>query len=460
MLPLQNFKDYISQNALFTANDRILLAVSGGRDSVLMAHLFKLSGYDFGIAHCNFNLRGEESMRDEHFVKMLSATLDIPFYVRHFQTKEYAAAHKVSIQMAARDLRYQWFEELRSKEGYAFIALAQHQDDAIETVLLNLTRGTGIAGLHGILPKRGHLIRPLLFLSRTEINELMEREHLDYVEDSSNLSANYARNKIRLKVLPQLKEINGNLEVTFQHNIQRFADTELVLQKVVADLSRKLLVKKQDGIHLSIAEVKSLFPQKLLLFEVLKPYGFSEHLVADVLQALDKQSGISFFSTSHQLTLDREDLILVALRDKDAMPRQHLMVHSQDLTTVLPEGELTMVTLSKSKFEETHSFKKDHFEAYLDAEKLIYPLVLRNRQNGDKFKPIGMSSFKKLSDFFIDEKVPVTRKDDIPILVNGNGEIIWVMGLRQDNRYKITSTTKNVTILTFRNLHITISKQS
>lgn len=460
MLPLQNFKDYISQNALFTANDRILLAVSGGRDSVLMVHLFKLSGCDFGIAHCNFNLRGEESVRDEHFVKMLASTLDIPFYVQHFQTKAYATAHRISIQMAARDLRYQWFEELRSKEKYAFIALAQHQDDAIETVLLNLTRGTGIAGLHGILPKRGHLIRPLLFLSRTEINELIEKEHLDYVEDSSNLSTNYARNKIRLKVLPQLKEINGNLEVTFQHNIQRFADTEQVLQKVVADLSQKLLLEKEDGIHLSISEIKSLSPQKLLLFEVLKPYGFSEHLVAGVLQALNKQSGISFFSPSHQLTLDRDDLILVALKDKDATARQHLMIHVEDLVTPLPEGELLMTTLSKSTFEQKHQFRKDHFEAYLDAEKLIYPLVLRSRQNGDKFKPIGMSNFKKLSDFFIDEKVSVTRKDDIPILVNGNGEIIWVLGLRQDNRYKITPATKNVRIFTFRNLHITISKQS
>lgn len=458
MLPLQNFKDYISQNTLFTVNDRILLAVSGGRDSVLMVHLFKLSGYDFGIAHCNFNLRGEESVRDEHFVKMLAATLDIPFYVTHFQTKSYATSHKVSIQMAARDLRYQWFEALRSKEGYAYIALAQHQDDAIETVLLNLTRGTGIAGLHGILPKRGHLIRPLLFLSRTEINELMEREHLDYVEDSSNLSTNYARNKIRLKVLPQLKEINGSLEVTFQHNIQRFADTELVLQKVVSDLSRKLLLEKQDGIHLSIAEVKSLSPQKLLLFEILKPYGFSEHLVADVLQALDKQSGISFFSPSHQLTLDRDDLILIALKDKAA--RQHQLIHVKDVTALLPAGELAMTTLPKFTFEQEHGFKKDHFEAYLDAEKLIYPLVLRSRQNGDKFKPIGMSNFKKLSDFFIDEKVPVTRKDDIPILVNGNGEIIWVVGMRQDNRYKITQATKNVTIFTFRDLHITNSKQS
>lgn len=457
MLPLQNFKDYIGQNTLFTANDKILLAVSGGRDSVLMVHLFKLSGYNFGIAHCNFNLRGEESIRDEHFVKMLAATLDVPFYVTHFETKAYATAHKVSIQMAARDLRYQWFEEIRSKEGYAYIALAQHQDDAIETVLLNLTRGTGIAGLHGILPKRGHLIRPLLFLSRTEINELMEGEKLDYVEDSSNLSTNYARNKIRLKVLPQLKEINGNLEVTFQHNIQRFADTELVLQKVVADLSRNLLIQKQDGIHLCIAEVKGLSPQKLLLFEVLKPYGFSEHLVADVLQALDKQSGISFFSSSHQLTLDREDLILKALKDKNAVTRQHLLIHAKEGMTALPEGELNMLSLSKSIFDKDYGFKNDPFEAYLDAEKLIYPLVLRNKQTGDKFKPIGMSSFKKLSDLFIDEKIPVTQKDDIPVLVNGNGEIIWVVGLRADNRYKLGPGTKNVTILTFRNLHITNS---
>ncbi|SHF71133.1 tRNA lysidine(34) synthetase TilS [Pedobacter caeni] len=457
MLPLQNFKDYIGQNALFTANDKILLAVSGGRDSVLMVHLFKLSGYNFGIAHCNFNLRGEESIRDEHFVKMLAATLDVPFYVTHFETKAYATAHKVSIQMAARDLRYQWFEEIRSKEGYACIALAQHQDDAIETVLLNLTRGTGIAGLHGILPKRGHLIRPLLFLSRTEINELMEGEKLDYVEDSSNLSTNYARNKIRLKVLPQLKEINGNLEVTFQHNIQRFADTELVLQKVVADLSRNLLIQKQDGIYLSIAEVKGLSPQKLLLFEVLKPYGFSEHLVADVLQALDKQSGISFFSSSHQLTLDREDLILKVLKDKDAVARQHLLIHAKEGGTLLPEGELNMLNVTKSIFDRDYGFKNDPFEAYLDAEKLIYPLVLRSKQTGDKFKPIGMSSFKKLSDLFIDEKIPVTRKDDIPVLVNGNGEIIWVVGLRADNRYKLGPGTKNVTILTFRNLHITNS---
>lgn len=457
MLPLQNFKDYINQNALFTVDDKILLAVSGGRDSVLMVHLFKLSGYNFGIAHCNFNLRGEESVRDEHFVKMLAATLDIPFYVKHFQTKDYAHIHKVSIQMAARELRYQWFEEIRNQDNYTFIALAQHQDDAIETVLLNLTRGTGIAGLHGILPKRGNLIRPLLFLSRAEINEIMEKEQIDYVEDSSNLSTNYARNKIRLKVLPQLKEINANLEVTFQHNIQRFADTEMVLQKVVADLKAGMLINKQNAIHISIAEIKRLSPQKLLLFEVLKPYGFTEHLITEVLQALDKQSGLSFFSASHQLTLDREDLILIALKKKE---QRHLLLHAQSPHVVLPEAELTWFTIAKSVFEQEYEFERDHNMAYLDAEKLIYPLILRSRQAGDRFKPMGMNNFKKLSDLFIDEKVPVTKKDDIPILVNGNGEIIWVIGFRQDNRYRISPATKNVTILTYRNLHITISKQS
>lgn len=454
MLPLQQFKDFISQQALFTADDKILLAVSGGRDSVLMAHLFKQAGYQFAIAHCNFNLRGEEAIRDEHFVKMLAETLDIPFYLKHFQTKDYANAHQVSIQMAARDLRYQWFEELRSKEGYGLIALAQHQDDAIETVLLNLTRGTGIAGLHGILPKRDQLIRPLLFLSRAEIDRLIEKEQISYVEDSSNLSANYARNKIRLKVLPQLKDINSNLERTFQHNIQRFADTEQVLQQVVANLSADLLVQKGNAIHLSIQKVKNLNPQRLLLFEVLKPYGFSEHVVGDLIHSLNKHSGISFYSNSHQLTLDREDLILLPLKEENAM--QHLMVHVNDLVVDLPGGQLQISSLDKINFDQQFEPGK----AYLDTEKLIFPLVLRSRQTGDRFKPIGMTHFKKLSDFFIDEKVPVTQKDEIPILVNGNGEIIWLLGLRQDNRYKVTQTTKTITILNYLSPYITIPKQS
>ncbi|WP_316823581.1 tRNA lysidine(34) synthetase TilS [Pedobacter gandavensis] len=458
MLPLQNFKTYIRQNQLFSHTDRILLAVSGGRDSVLMAHLFKLAGYQFGIAHCNFNLRGEESVRDEHFVKMLAATLEVPVYVKHFQTKSYATANKISIQMAARDLRYQWFEELSEAEGYGYIALAQHQDDAIETVLLNLTRGTGIAGLHGILPKRGKLIRPLLFLTRTEINDLIDVEHIDYVEDSSNLSANYARNKIRLKVIPQLKEINASLESTFQQNIQRFADTEQVLQQVVANLRDSMFRTAYDGIYLSIEILKSLNPQKLLMFELFKPYHFSEAVIGDLIQALDKQSGISFFSTSHQLTLNREELIISPLKTEEST--QHLLWHSAEDKIETPNGTISRVRLSKAEFDKDYQIVKDPNKAYFDADQLIYPLVLRSRQAGDRFKPFGMKHYKKLSDFFIDEKVPVTRKDAVPILLNGNGELIWVAGMRQDNRYKIGAAAKNITILTYSAPHITNSKQS
>ncbi|MCX2450663.1 tRNA lysidine(34) synthetase TilS [Pedobacter sp. PLR] len=458
MLPLHTFKAFIQQNTLFSNEDQILLAVSGGRDSVLMARLFKQAGYNFGIAHCNFNLRGEESLRDEHFVKMLAATLEVPVYVRHFDTKAYANSHKISIQMAARDLRYQWFDALSNAEGYAYIALAQHQDDAIETVLLNLTRGTGIAGLHGILPKRGKLIRPLLFLTRTAINDLIDLENIDYVEDSSNLSANYARNKIRLKVIPQLKEINASLELTFQHNIQRFADTEQVLQQVVTGLRSSMFRTEYDGLYVSIEKVKSLNPQKLLMFELLKPYHFSEAVIGDLIQALDKQSGIAFFSNSHQLTLNREELIISALKTEES--GQHLLWHPTEPEIETPNGTLNSTRLSKAAFDKDYQIDRDPNKAYLDTDQLIYPLILRSRQPGDKFKPFGMKHYKKLSDFFIDEKVPVTRKDTVPILLNGNGEVIWVAGMRQDNRYKIGPATSNITILTYTAPHITNSKQS
>ena len=452
MLPLQNFKAYIDQHSLFKAKDKILLAVSGGKDSVLMAHLFKLSGFDFGIAHCNFNLRADESQRDETFVKMLAATFDVPFYVTHFKTKQYASEHKVSTQMAARTLRYDWFEEIRAREGYEVIALAQHQDDAIETVLLNLTRGTGIAGLHGILPKRDRLIRPLLFLSASDIASLINEHDIDYVEDSSNQSANYARNKIRLNVIPHLKEINPNLEETFQRNIQRFSDTELVLQNVVAKLRTELVEEKDGRFYIAIKGVKALNPQHLLLFELLRPFGFSESVVEELLGAMNKQSGTAFFSVSHRLVIDREQLIVNQLSD-DAV-RNHLMVHAHDEVVDFFGCQLTI-----SSSEEVY-FENNCNAAYVDTARLLFPLVLRNWQHGDKFMPMGMSNYKNLSDFFIDEKVPLSEKDRVPILINGNGEIIWVAGLRADNRYKLTEVTENVTIFKLHHLDITIPKQS
>ncbi|RZL33215.1 MAG: tRNA lysidine(34) synthetase TilS, partial [Pedobacter sp.] len=276
MLPLKQFQDFINQHQLFLKGNKILLAVSGGKDSVLMLHLFKAIGVNIGVAHCNFNLRGDEAQRDENFVKMLAASLDLPFYITHFETKKYAAENKISTQMAARDLRYNWFEEIRVKEGFDYVALAHHQNDTVETMLINLTRGTGISGIHGILSNRGNLIRPLLFLNRQEIDEFIENNHLDYIEDSSNQSASYTRNKIRLKVIPHLKEINPDLEKTFTENAARFAEVETFLNVQVQKLSAKILNKKADGIYIPLDEISRLNPQKLLLFELLKPYGFTE----------------------------------------------------------------------------------------------------------------------------------------------------------------------------------------
>ncbi len=438
MLPLQNFKDYILKNSLFGADHKILLAVSGGKDSVLMAHLFKLAGLNFGIAHCNFNLRADESQRDESFVKLLSATLEVPFYVIHFETKAYAAEHGISTQMAARDLRYTWFEQLRQREKYDFVAVAHHQNDAIETVLLNLTRGTGIAGLHGILPKRGHLIRPLLFLNSRQIEEIITENHIDYVEDSSNEKNNYARNKIRLNVIPELKQINVNLEQTFQQNIQRFADTELVLQKLVAALRKDICIEKEDGVYLAIKEIESLAPQKLLLYELLHPYHFTEPVVAEILQALHSQSGTSFYSATHRLTINRRDLMITVLPSKQA--QTPVMVHPADAILHFGQHEIQL------SYQNSNGYGRETNVAYIDADLLIFPLIIRTRQDGDRFIPIGMKTFKKLSDFFIDQKVPLPQKDTIPVVVNGNGELIWIGGWRQDNRYKVTARTKKVAI--------------
>ena len=438
MFPLQKFQEFIIQNSLLTADDRVLLTVSGGRDSVLLVHLFKQAGLRFGIAHCNFNLREGEAQRDEDFVRKLAAEMDVAFHVAHFDTKTYAAQQQVSTQMAARTLRYAWFETLRQAEHYDLIAVAHHQNDAIETVLLNLVRGTGIAGLHGILPKRDRLIRPLLFLSRAEIDEIIESEQLAYVEDGSNASDKYARNKIRLQVLPVLQSLNPKLEKTFEHNMQRFRETEMVLHEVVEGYRNKMVHTAGTITSIALADIKALQPQQLLLFELLKPFHFQEPVVKDILLSLEKQSGVSFYSPGYRATIDREQLLITANDTTTSVRRQ----------TITADDSL--VNLEKQQLSLCHTdvldFDQNLNKAYIDAEKLVYPLVLRFRQDGDRFIPLGMKTFKKLSDFLIDAKVPLPLKDQVPVLENGNGEIVWIAGMRTDNRYKVTTTTKKVTI--------------
>ncbi|HMG08637.1 MAG TPA: tRNA lysidine(34) synthetase TilS [Mucilaginibacter sp.] len=438
MLPVKQFARFIEQNTLFTPNSKILAAVSGGMDSVLMTHLLKAAGFNFGIAHCNFQLRDDEALRDQEFCNSLANQLRVSFHTINFDTGNYAADNKVSIQMAARELRYQWFDAVCQQSDYQVIALAHHQNDTIETILLNLTRGTGIAGLHGILPKNGRLVRPMLFLNREEIASIVADINLTYVEDSSNVSTKYARNKLRLEVIPKLKELNPSLEKTFENNLKHFRDLEILLENQVDGLRKTLIKHGPDGIYLLLDEVKQLNPVRLLLFKLLQEYGFNETSVDDLVSVLDKHSGRVFESDRFILILDRDRLML-----QKRTSGEPGVVLIAEKTQEVHYGNYKLNLLH----DDSPLIVKDNPMAVsIDSALLIFPLTLRAWQEGDYFYPLGMKGRKKLSDFFIGQKIALHQKNEIPLLVNGNGDVMWVGGYRPDERYKVNNNTKKVTI--------------
>jgi len=443
MLPVQQFQEFIARHALFTRQKLVLAAVSGGKDSVLLAHLLKSSGFNFAIAHCNFKLRGAEAKRDQDFTSNLAHQLQVPFFLTEFNTADFAAENHISIQMAARKLRYEWFEKISAEENYEVIALAHHQNDAVETILLNLTRGTGIAGMHGILPKNGKLVRPMLFLSKENIDQVCAEEKLDFVEDSSNNSTKYARNKIRLEVVPKLKELNPNLEKTFERNLERFRQLEQLLENQLQHLRDTVFIDLKSETRIKISDIRKLHPQQLLTFGLLRGFNFSEQVVADLLLSLEKHPGKIFESPSHQIILDRQEIIIYPKKERGAeiaeIGENQNEVNFQGFRLKLLHDETPLIV------------KNNPMATSVDAEKLIFPLTIRNWQTGDYFFPLGMNHKQKLSDFLVHQKVPLSQKSAIPVLVNGNQEIIWIAGFRLDDRYKVSSGTKKVVIFELSN---------
>ncbi len=439
MLPLDRFITFIQKHNLFSSSDRVLLAVSGGRDSVLLAHFFNACNFSFGIAHCNFGLRGEESDTDETFVRNLAAAFDAPFYSTRFDTAAIARAGSVSIQMAARELRYSWFEKIRQQHNYSCVAVA-HLSDTTETILLNLIRGTGISGLHGILPKRAGLIRPLLFLRAEEVAEIVKENNIPFRNDSSNLSTKYSRNKLRLEVIPKLKEINPKLEQTFEQNSKRFMELEEFLNAEVEKLRAELFTESESGdIAIELNRLKEMRPQNFLMYELFRPYGFNEGVLADLAACWDGQPGKVFESATHELLLDRAQVLL---RERRQQKQETILLNQDEAAVRLQEFTLIYQQLPAERVK----ICGNPCRAFFDAALLQFPLKLRHWEKGDYFFPFGMDGKKKLSDFFISQKIPLSDKKAIRILENGNGDIIWVVGYRTDNRYKITGQTKKVYI--------------
>lgn len=435
---MDKFLRFIAENSLFTKEQPILLAVSGGKDSVLMAYLFAEAGFNFGIAHCNFGLREEASNLDEEFVKSLADQFKVDFYSTHFPTEQYANEKHVSIQMAARDLRYRWLEEIRSKHNYSFLAVAHHQTDSVETVFLNLLRGTGIAGLSGILPKRDKLIRPLLAFTGKEIEEIVIQKEIAFREDASNASTKYKRNRIRLEVLPILRKINPEIEKTFLANSKRFQAVESFLTQAVEELRSELFIKElNEETHIQIAHLKELKPISLWMYELFSPYGFTEAVLSDLQRDWDNGSGRQFYSSTHQILVDRACLILKPLQEErfenlliETLPHEFTWFHERYKVYNADRADLSLTG----------------FTQVVDFDTIKFPILIRSWQQGDRFQPLGMKGQKKVSDFLISLKTPLTLKQEVPVIEDADQSIVAILPWRIDDNFKVTAKTKKVII--------------
>lgn len=461
---LDKFKEYIKIQHLFQPKDKLLLAVSGGVDSVVLCELCKQAGYDFTIAHCNFQLRGNESERDENFVRGLGKKYGLEVLVKNFDTENYATENKLSIQVAARELRYTWFNQRLTKMKDDFnpevsncqlptanwLLTAHHANDNIETLLMNFFKGTGIGGLHGILPKQGNIIRPLLFARKEELHAFAATNKLDYVEDSSNESDKYTRNYFRNQLIPDLKKVFPQVEENLLGNINRFGEIEIIYRRSVEQVKKKLMETRGDEIHIPVLKLLKCKPVSTIFFEILKDFGFTAHQTEDALSLLKAETGKFIRSATHRVVKNRNWLIIAPNENSQAT---NILIEKENELIEFQCGKLKLELLpAPGPGLSTHAFI-----AQLNAAEIKFPLLLRRWQPGDYFYPLGMAGKtsgkpgkKKLKRFFNDVKLSATQREKTWV-IEMDRKIIWVVGLRIDDRFKVEPKTKQVLQITLTN---------
>ncbi len=442
-LLLQKFNAYIRENQLIAPGDRILLTVSGGVDSMVMLSLFARSGYDIGVAHCNFQLRGEESEEDEQLVEQAAARFGVPFHNKRFATREEMERTGESVQMAARRLRYEWFNALCDEHGYTSIAIAHQADDSIETFFINLLRGTGLRGLTGISVLNGRVIRPLLFASRKEIAEYAVANRIDFREDSSNRSTKYLRNKIRLGLIPRIREINPKFTDLMSANVRRLVDAQLFINRSI-ELLRRTAVEERDGLTvIDPARIDRAFPLDFVIYEMLNSgHGFKGDVTDALCRALEKgAAGRRFYSRDYMACIDRGRIVISPIPQEDPC---EVVIEENAHRAYCGNSVLYFEWLDIDNVETANVPAN---VALLDAGKLRFPLAARRWNAGDHFVPFGMTGHKKVSDLLIDEKVPLPEKQRQFVLLSGE-DIVWVIGRRTDDRYRLTSSTEQVLRIT------------
>ena len=438
----EKFNNHITEKKLFSKKDKLLLAVSGGVDSMVLLELMKVSGFNIEVAHCNFQLRGIESDADEDCVRKTCSASGLQIHLKRFDTALFAEHHKLSIQVAARELRYQWFNEMLNENKFVWILTAHHANDNVETIMMNFFKGTGIVGLAGMKEKGGgiggKLLRPLLYFHKSEILAFATERNLIWREDASNSINKYTRNFFRNELLPSVAKVYPEVEANLMNNVKRFSDAAIIYKKAIEEITSRLIEKKGEEIHVSVLKLIKTPAFETVYYEIISQYGFTSEQLKDALSLLESETGKYISSSSHRIIRNRQWIVIVPNADSSV----NLIVIEKEDASVLFGHQKLMI----NKISEIPEFSSDSTKVVLDWSTVKFPLILRKWKQGDYFYPLGMQKKKKLSRFFIDNKLSLSDKEKVWLL-ESEKKIIWVLGLRIDDRFKVTPQTHDMRFL-------------